>query len=82
LIDPDNSQALTPNSLNTAVVSYHIQLFVSSNEDIQEKLNPLPEWLAAYSLLVTGSYNRIRILTDWLLSFVFGQDTTFIKLEK
>jgi hypothetical protein len=47
LIDPDNSQALTPNSLNTAVVSYHIQLFVSFNEDIQEKLNPLPEWLVA-----------------------------------
>jgi len=39
-------------------------------------------WLAAYSLLVTGSYNRIRILTDWLLSFVFGRDTTFLKLKR
>ncbi|MBI3931624.1 MAG: FAD-dependent oxidoreductase [Chloroflexi bacterium] len=38
-------------------------------------------WFGAYSLLVTGSYNRIRILMDWLLSFVFGRDTTFLKLK-
>ncbi|MBI4267518.1 MAG: FAD-dependent oxidoreductase, partial [Chloroflexi bacterium] len=37
-------------------------------------------WLGAYSLLVTGVYNRIRIMTDWLLSFTFGRDTTFLKL--
>ncbi|MEE8413833.1 MAG: FAD-dependent oxidoreductase [Dehalococcoidales bacterium] len=39
-------------------------------------------WLAAYSLLATGHYNRIRILSDWTLSFLFGRDTTFLKLKK
>jgi NADH dehydrogenase len=39
-------------------------------------------WLVAYSLLVTGTYNRIRIIMDWLLSLVFGRDITFLKLEK
>ena len=37
-------------------------------------------WLIAYSLLVTGMYNRIRIIIDWLLSLVFGRDVTFMKL--
>ncbi|MBI2287991.1 MAG: NAD(P)/FAD-dependent oxidoreductase [Chloroflexi bacterium] len=39
-------------------------------------------WLAAYSTLITGSYNRLRILMDWLLSFLFGRDTTLLKLGK
>ena len=39
-------------------------------------------WLAAYSLLVTGTYNRVRIIMDWLLALVFGRDTTFLKLRK
>ncbi|MFC2021426.1 FAD-dependent oxidoreductase [Chloroflexota bacterium] len=39
-------------------------------------------WLAAYSLLVTGAYNRIRILMDWILSYLFGRDTTFLKLKR
>jgi NADH dehydrogenase len=39
-------------------------------------------WLAAYSLLITGMYNRIRIILDWVLSFIFGRDTTFIRLKK
>ncbi|MDP7415712.1 MAG: FAD-dependent oxidoreductase [Dehalococcoidales bacterium] len=39
-------------------------------------------WLLAYSLLVTGTYNRIRILMDWLLSFVFGRDITFLKIVR
>lgn len=39
-------------------------------------------WIAAYVLLVTGNYNRIRIIQDWLLSLVFGRDTTFLKLLK
>jgi len=39
-------------------------------------------WLAGYATLVTGSYNRIRILMDWLLSFVFGRDITLLKLGK
>ncbi|MFC2051433.1 hypothetical protein ACFLT4_01710 [Chloroflexota bacterium] len=38
--------------------------------------------IGAYSLLVTEAYNRIRIVMDWLLSSVFGRDTTFIKMEK
>lgn len=39
-------------------------------------------WLAGYSFLVTGIYNRSRIMMDWLLSFVFGRDITFLKLTK
>ncbi|OGO45783.1 MAG: hypothetical protein A2Z05_02905 [Chloroflexi bacterium RBG_16_60_22] len=38
-------------------------------------------WLAGYSLLVTGTYNRIRVIMDWILSFIFGRDTTLIKLR-
>ena len=38
-------------------------------------------WLAAYSTLVTGTYNRIRIVGDWFLSLIFGRDTTFLKLN-
>jgi len=36
-------------------------------------------WLGAYSLLVTGTHNRMRIIIDWLLSIIFGRDTTFVK---
>lgn len=39
-------------------------------------------WIFGYSFLVTGIYNRIRIVTDWGLSFLFGRDTTFLKLKK
>ncbi len=39
-------------------------------------------WLVGYSLLATGAYNRIRLIMDWLLSFVFGRDTNFIDFSK
>jgi len=39
-------------------------------------------WLAAYSFLVTGAYNRLRILNDWALTRMFGRDTTFLDLTK
>ncbi|MBM4349264.1 MAG: hypothetical protein FJ106_05170 [Deltaproteobacteria bacterium] len=39
-------------------------------------------WLILYSSLVTGIYNRVRILTDWLLSLLFGRDITYLKLGK
>lgn len=39
-------------------------------------------WLVGYTTLVTGNYNRIRIITDWLLSLIFGRDTAFLKLTK
>lgn len=39
-------------------------------------------WFGAYSLLITGTYNRIRIIIDWLLSTLFGRDTTFLRLMK
>ncbi|MEE8418591.1 MAG: FAD-dependent oxidoreductase, partial [Dehalococcoidales bacterium] len=39
-------------------------------------------WIGSYSMMVTGTYNRLRIVGDWLLSLVFGRDTTFIKLNK
>ena len=37
-------------------------------------------WLAAYTFLVTGAYNRLRIMNDWLLTRMFGRDTTLLKL--
>lgn len=39
-------------------------------------------WLAAYTFLVTGQYNQVRILLDRLLSIIFGRDTTLIDLKK
>jgi NADH dehydrogenase len=39
-------------------------------------------WLAAYSLLVTGVFNRVRIVFDWLLSLIFGRDSTFLNLKE
>ncbi len=36
-------------------------------------------WLVSYSYLVTGTYNRLRVIGDWFLSLVFGRDTTFLK---
>ncbi len=36
-------------------------------------------WLVSYSYLVTGAYNRLRVIGDWFLSLVFGRDTTFLK---
>jgi NADH:ubiquinone reductase (H+-translocating) len=39
-------------------------------------------WLAGYSLLITGAYNRTRILMDWLISAIFGRDTTFLRLNE
>jgi len=39
-------------------------------------------WQLSYSLLVTGMYNRIRIIMDWLLPLIFGRDTTLLKLKR
>lgn len=39
-------------------------------------------WLVGYSFLVTGTLNRTRIIMDWLLSLIFGRDTTFIRTTK
>ena len=39
-------------------------------------------WLAGYSLLASGSYNRCRIITDWLFSSIFGRDITYLNLKK
>ncbi len=39
-------------------------------------------WLAAYSLLVTGTFNRVRIVSDWFLSLIFGRDSTFLNLKE
>jgi NADH dehydrogenase len=39
-------------------------------------------WLVAYSFLITGIHNRVRIIMDWLLSLIFGRDTPFIEPEK
>jgi NADH dehydrogenase len=39
-------------------------------------------WFVGYSSLVTGTYNRVRIVIDWLLSLVFGRDITLLRLKK
>jgi NADH dehydrogenase len=39
-------------------------------------------WLLGYSLLITGAYNRIRIIMDWTLALVFGRDTTLVTRGK
>ncbi|MBI2853081.1 MAG: FAD-dependent oxidoreductase [Chloroflexi bacterium] len=39
-------------------------------------------WLAGYSLLITGAYNRLRVLIDWLLCVAFGRDTTLLRLRR
>ena len=38
-------------------------------------------WLGAYSLLVTGAFNRVRIVSDWILSLIFGRDSTYLDLK-
>lgn len=39
-------------------------------------------WTMIYSSLITGVYNRVRVLTDWLLSLLFGRDITYLRLIK
>ena len=39
-------------------------------------------WLAAYALLITGSFNRVRIVSDWLLSLIFGRDSASLNLKE
>lgn len=39
-------------------------------------------WLVGYSFLVTGFSNRSRIILDWLLSFIFGRDITFLQIAR
>jgi len=39
-------------------------------------------WMAIYTYLGAGWYNRIRIVLDWSLSMVFGRDTTRIQPEQ
>jgi NADH dehydrogenase len=36
-------------------------------------------WVVSYAYLITGTYNRVRVLLDWFLSLVFGRDTTFVR---
>jgi NADH dehydrogenase len=38
-------------------------------------------WLGAYALLVTGTYNRVRIIIDWTSAIFFGRDTSYIKTK-
>jgi NADH dehydrogenase len=39
-------------------------------------------WIAGYTLLINGAYNRVRILTDWIIFLLFGRDTTLLKLKR
>jgi NADH dehydrogenase FAD-containing subunit len=44
----------------------------------------LPRLILAliYLFLVTGTPNRVRIVVDWTLSFIFSRDTTLLKLNR
>lgn len=39
-------------------------------------------WLLAYSLLVTGTYNRMRVMLDWVLSIIFGRHLTYFGYQR
>jgi NADH dehydrogenase len=39
-------------------------------------------WTAGYTLLITGNYNRTRVMLDWILTGLFGRDTVLVKLTK
>ncbi|MDP2918623.1 MAG: FAD-dependent oxidoreductase [Dehalococcoidia bacterium] len=39
-------------------------------------------WLLAYSLLVTGTYNRMRVMMDWVLSIIFGRHLTYFGYQR
>ena len=36
-------------------------------------------WQAAYSTLMKGRYNQVRVITDWGLGMVFGRDSTLLR---
>ena len=36
-------------------------------------------WQAAYSTLMKGRYNQVRVLTDWGLGGIFGRDSTLLR---
>jgi NADH dehydrogenase len=38
-------------------------------------------WLVAYSSLLTSAYNRVRVVSDWLLTLVFGRDTSMLEVR-
>jgi len=38
-------------------------------------------WILGYLSLVTGLYNRIRIIVDWLLILFFRRDSTLLRIE-
>jgi NADH:ubiquinone reductase (H+-translocating) len=38
-------------------------------------------WLAAYTSVMMGRYNRIRVFTDWALGLFFGRDSTMLRLR-
>ncbi|MEF9437846.1 MAG: NAD(P)/FAD-dependent oxidoreductase [Candidatus Mariimomonas ferrooxydans] len=38
--------------------------------------------LIGYIFLMKGFLNRIRVTTDWFFNFLFGRDTTLLKVEK
>lgn len=38
-------------------------------------------WLNAYLGVLLGTYNRIRVLTDWFLALIFGRDTTLLEIK-
>ncbi|MEW6142594.1 MAG: NAD(P)/FAD-dependent oxidoreductase [Chloroflexota bacterium] len=38
-------------------------------------------WLVAYSSLLTSTYNRVRVISDWLLTLFFGRDTSMLEVR-
>ncbi len=36
-------------------------------------------WQAAYSTLMKGRYNQVRVLTDWVLGLFFGRDNILLR---
>jgi len=38
-------------------------------------------WLLAYTSVMMGKYNRIRVFSDWIFGLFFGRDSTMLRLR-
>jgi len=39
-------------------------------------------WLLAYTLLLAGTYNRMRVMFDWMLAIIFGRQLTYFGYQR
>ncbi len=39
-------------------------------------------WLTIYTLLLSGTYNRTRVMLDWMLAIIFGRQLTYFDYDR